>query len=82
MADSIAFALRFSGRKRVHDADAFMAKTADNPHRVPLCDRAMMLLTMRRWPNGQGMEPDPNAYVWPERSGYRPVTGKSVYNVV
>jgi hypothetical protein len=28
LADSIAFALRFSGRKRVHDADAFMAKIA------------------------------------------------------
>jgi hypothetical protein len=26
LADSIAFALRFSGRKRVHDADAFMSK--------------------------------------------------------
>jgi hypothetical protein len=30
LADAIAFALKFSGRKRVHDADAFMAKiTAD-----------------------------------------------------
>jgi len=28
LADAIAFALRFSGRKRVHDADAFMAKIA------------------------------------------------------
>jgi hypothetical protein len=27
-ADAIAFALRFSGRKRVHDVDAFMAKIA------------------------------------------------------
>ncbi len=25
LADTIAFSLRFSGRKRVHDADAFMA---------------------------------------------------------
>ena len=28
LADAIAFALKFSGRKRVHDADAFMAKIA------------------------------------------------------
>jgi hypothetical protein len=28
LVDSIAFALRFSGRKRVHDADAFMGKIA------------------------------------------------------
>lgn len=26
LADSLAFALKFSGRKRVHDADAFMAR--------------------------------------------------------
>ena len=26
LADSIAFALRFEGRKRKHDADAFMAQ--------------------------------------------------------
>jgi len=30
LADTIAFALKFSGRKRVHDSDAFMARiTAD-----------------------------------------------------
>jgi hypothetical protein len=30
LADSIAFALNFSGRKRVHDSDTFMARiTAD-----------------------------------------------------
>jgi hypothetical protein len=28
LADAIAFALKFSGRKRVHDSDAFMAKIA------------------------------------------------------
>ena len=28
LADAIAFALNFSGRKRVHDADAFMARMA------------------------------------------------------
>jgi hypothetical protein len=28
LADSIAFALRFSGRKRAHDADVFMAEIA------------------------------------------------------
>ncbi len=28
IADAVAFALRFSGRKRVHDADVFMAKIA------------------------------------------------------
>jgi hypothetical protein len=32
LVDSIAFGLRFSGRKRVHDADAFMAKIA--AHRI------------------------------------------------
>ena len=26
LADTLAFALKFSGRKRVHDADAFMAR--------------------------------------------------------
>jgi hypothetical protein len=28
LADSIAFALKFSGRKRVHDSDTFMARIA------------------------------------------------------
>jgi integrase len=48
-------------------------------HRVPLCDRAIVLLTRQRWPNGQGLEPDPDRYVWPGRNGDVPVTGKSVY---
>jgi integrase len=48
-------------------------------HRVPLCHRAIMLLMRQRWPNGQGLEPDPDGYVWPGRNGDGPVTGKSVY---
>jgi integrase len=48
-------------------------------HRVPLCHRAIMLLMRQRWPNGQGLEPDPDGYVWPGRDGSGPVTGKSVY---
>jgi integrase len=51
----------------------------DNPHRVPLCDRAMELLLKQRGPNGFGIEPDPRGFVWPGRSGYEPVTGKSAY---
>jgi integrase len=52
----------------------------DNPHRVPLCDRAMLLLSRQRGPTVSSVKPyDPDAYVWPGRSGYDPVTGKSVY---
>ena len=51
----------------------------ENPHRVPLCNRAIMLLTMRRWPNGQGMEPDPDSYVWPSRDGASHISGKATY---
>jgi integrase len=48
-------------------------------HRVPLCHRAIILLMRQRWPNGQGLDPDPNAYVWSGRNGDGPVAGKSVY---
>jgi integrase len=49
-------------------------------HRVPLCDRAIMLLSVRgRGPNGIGMEPDSAAYVWPSRDGAGHITGKAVY---
>jgi integrase len=57
-------------------------KTGDKrtePRRIPLCDRLIVLLTRQRWPNGPGVEPPPNGYVWPGRSGDAPVTGKSVY---
>jgi integrase len=48
-------------------------------HQVPLCDTAIRLLTRQRWPNGQGLDPDPDSYVWPGRNGDGCVTGKSVY---
>jgi integrase len=57
-------------------------KTGDKrtePRRIPLCDRLTVLLTRQRWPNGPGVEPPPNGFVWPGRSGDAPVTGKSVY---
>jgi integrase len=53
-------------------------RKTDAAHRVPLSDRAIMLLIRQRGPEA-GVEPDPNAYVWPGRSGAKPVTGKSVY---
>jgi integrase len=53
---------------------------ADRIHRVPLSDRAIVLLMRQRWSNGQGLKPAPDAYVWPGRNGDGPVTGKSVYN--
>jgi hypothetical protein len=31
LADSFAFALRFSGRKRIHEGNQFMAKIAADP---------------------------------------------------
>jgi integrase len=48
-------------------------------HRVPLCDRAMHLISLQRGPTLAREPADPNGYVWPGRSGYEPVTGKSVY---
>lgn len=48
-------------------------------HRVPLSDRVITLLMRQRGPNAFGVEPDPDDYVWPGRSGDGPVTGKSVY---
>jgi hypothetical protein len=38
-----------------------------------------MLLTMRRWPNGQGIVPDPDSYVWPSRDGASHISGKATY---
>jgi integrase len=67
-----------SWAERVWTLPASRSKTA-REHRVPLCDRAIVLLKRQRWPNGQGLEPDPNSYVWPRRNGDGPVTGKSVY---
>jgi integrase len=46
-------------------------------HRVPLSGRAVALLARQR-PRIIGEE-HPDGYVWPGRSGYEPVTGKSVY---
>jgi integrase len=48
-------------------------------HRVPLCNRAIMLLTRQRWPNGQGLDPDPDSYVWPGLGGRKHITGKTIY---
>jgi integrase len=64
--------------QRLWILQAARSKTA-REHRVPLCDRAIVLLTRQRWPNGYSLEPDPDSYVWPGRSGDAPVTGKSVY---
>jgi integrase len=49
-------------------------------HRVPLCDRAMHLLSLQRGPSISSVKPyDPEGFVWPGRNGDGPVTGKSVY---
>jgi integrase len=66
-------------QERVWTLPANRSKT-NKEHRVPLCDRAIMLLSVRgRGPNGFGMEPDPAAYVWPSRDGAGHITGKAVY---
>jgi integrase len=48
-------------------------------HRVPLSNRAVALLARQRGPNGFGVRPDPDGYVWPslDRDGH--INGKSVY---
>jgi integrase len=48
-------------------------------HRVPLCDRAMLLLSLQRGPTLAREPADPKGYVWPGRNGIGPLTGKSVY---
>jgi integrase len=48
-------------------------------HRVPLTDRALVLLSRQRGPSVTGEPADPEGYVWPGRNGDGPVTGKSVY---
>jgi integrase len=48
-------------------------------HRVPLSDRALALLVRQRGPKALGQDPDIGAFIWPGRSGYEPITGKSVY---
>jgi integrase len=48
-------------------------------HRVPLCDRAMLLLSLQRGPSLAREPADPEGHVWPGRNGDGPVTGKSVY---
>jgi integrase len=48
-------------------------------HRVPLCDRAMLLLSLQRGPSVAREPADPKGFVWPGRNGEGPVTGKSVY---
>jgi integrase len=50
----------------------------EDEHRVPLSDRALMLLIRQRGP-AMGEEPDPHAYVWPNHNGKRHITGKAVY---
>jgi integrase len=65
-------------QERVWTLPAARTKTAQE-HRVPLSHRAFMLLMRQRGPNGFGLEPEPDAYVWPRRDGDGPVTGKSVY---
>jgi integrase len=57
-------------------------KTGDKrpePRRIPLCDRALVLLSRQRGPSLMREPPEPHGYVWPGRSGDAPVTGKSVY---
>jgi integrase len=51
---------------------------AGKEHRVPLSDRASMLLVRQREP-GMGVQPDPHAYVWPSRDGAGHIGGKAVY---
>jgi integrase len=51
---------------------------AGKEHRVPLSDRAFMLLVRQRGP-GPGVEPDRAAYVWPSRDGAGHIGGKAVY---
>ena len=52
LAESIAFALRFSGREHVHDADAFMARIAAE-RIVRYLERARYVV-MKRPPIGGG----------------------------
>jgi integrase len=52
---------------------------AGRVHRVPLCQRAMALLSRQRGPNAFGNEPDPNAYIWPGRNGTGHITAKAAY---
>jgi integrase len=63
--------------ERVWTLPASRSKTG-REHRVPLSVRAHALLMRQRGPE-KGVEPDPDAYVWPGRDGLGPVTGKSVY---
>jgi integrase len=62
---------------RVWTLPAERSKTATE-HRVPLCHRAIVLLLRQRGPEA-GLEPDPNAYVWPSRDGAGHINGKAVY---
>jgi integrase len=64
--------------ERVWTLPAARSKT-NTEHRVPLSDRAMVLLSCQRGPSVTAEPADPHGYVWPGRNGNGPVTGKSVY---
>jgi integrase len=64
--------------ERIWTLPASRSKTG-REHRVPLSDRALALLSLQRGPTLAHTPADPDGYVWPGRSGYEPVTGKSVY---
>jgi integrase len=64
--------------ERIWTLPATRSKT-NTEHRVPLSDRAMVLLSCQRGPSVTAEPADPHGYVWPGRNGDGPVTGKSVY---
>jgi integrase len=64
-------------QNRVWVLPAERSKTAQE-HRVPLGDRAIVLLIRQRGPES-GWEPDPQAFVWPSRDGFSRISGKAVH---
>jgi integrase len=64
--------------ERVWTLPASRSKT-NVEHQVPLSERAVALLARQRGPNGFGVQPESEDYVWPSRNGRGHLNGKSVY---